>query len=261
MSDIKLILGDCLEVLKDFPDNHFDLTLTSPPYDNLRTYENTCDWNFEVFTKLVSWLYRVTKQGGVIVWIVGDAVINGSETGSSFEQALYFKKFGFNIHDTMIWKKPHFSMPQKNRYHNTFEYMFIFSKGKPKTFNPIIDKVNKYANKKPFSHNSIRKKDGDMQILKNKRAISEYGKRYNVWEINSAAQEEPCKKHEHPAMFPKQLANDHIISWSNEGDLILDPMMGSGTTGLTAKKNNRNFVGIERVEKYFNIAKQRIENE
>ena len=147
---IDLRQGDCLEVMKDIPDNSVDLTITSPPYDDLRSYNGALNWNFEIFKKIAEELFRITKDGGIIVWIVGDKTIKGSETGTSFKQALYFKEIGFNLHDTMIWEKQTFTDTGslKTRYGNVFEYMFILSKGKPKTFNPIIDRINKTNGRK-----------------------------------------------------------------------------------------------------------------
>ena len=136
----KIICGNCVEIMKEWENNIIDLTITSPPYDNLRDYKG---YVFD-FENIAKQLYRVTKSGGVVVWIVGDATIKGSETGTSFRQALYFKEIGFNLHDTMIYSKAGFQYPATNRYHQTFEYMFIFSKGKPKTFNPIKDRKNKW---------------------------------------------------------------------------------------------------------------------
>lgn len=246
---IDLRLGDCLEVMKTMPDNTIDLTVTSPPYDNLRTY-NGFSWDFENIAKE---LYRVTKDGGVVVWVVGDATIKGSESGTSFRQALYFKEIGFNLHDTMIWEKESFSNPFPNRYHQVFEYMFILTKGKLKTYNPIFDKKNKHSGEKRKI--TIREADGTLHKRKDK-IINEYGKRFNIWKISTV------KKNifNHPAPFPEQLAHDHIISWSNENDIVLDCFMGSGTTGVACKNLNRNFVGIELSEEYYNIAKERIDS-
>lgn len=253
MSDIKLYQGDCLEVMKNIEDCCIDLTVTSPPYDNLRTYNgNIKQWSFEKFQEIAKELYRITKQGGVVVWVVSDATIKGSETGTSFRQALWFMKCGFKLHDTMIWEKSTFSNPFPNRYHQVFEYMFIFSKGKLKTFNGIKDRKNKHGGIKVKP--TVREANGELFPRKEK-TVSEYGKRFNVWQIT----EEKRNKLGHPAPFPEQLANDHIISWSNPNDIIFDPFMGSGTTGKMALLNNRNFIGIELDEKYFNIAKERLE--
>jgi site-specific DNA-methyltransferase (adenine-specific) len=247
-----IYLGDCLELMKDIPDNSIDLTVTSPPYDNLRTY-NGYSWDFENIAKE---LFRITKQGGIVVWIVGDATIKGSETGTSFRQALYFKECGFNLHDTMIWQKCS-PFQHKNRYIQAFEYMFVFSKGFRKSANLICDRKNKYAgfvvggggmtsNGKKFK--SSGRKTG--------RKVKEYGVRFNIWNITPAR----TNNTNHPAVFPEQLALDHIISWSNEGDVVLDPFMGSGTTGVACKNLNRNFIGIEISEEYFELAKKRIES-
>lgn len=252
---MKLMQGDCLERMKEIPDRSVDLTVTSPPYDNLRTYNDSLDWGEQVWKPVLEDLFRVTKQGGVVVWVVGDATIKGSETGTSFRQALYAKEVGFNLHDTMIYSKPNFSSvgALKTRYAQTFEYMFVFSKGKLTTFNPIKDRPCKTAGSKKSG--TIRKPDGTMKRKSNEGRIQpEHGQRYNVWLINPVS-----LGREHPAPFPEQLANDHIISWSNEGDVVLDPFMGSGTTGVACANLGREFIGIEKNLEYFNIALKRIE--
>jgi DNA modification methylase len=248
---IKLYQGDCLEIMPELQDKSIDLTVTSPPYDNLRTYNNSIEWDFDIFKSIAKELYRITKHGGVVVWVVGDATINGSETGTSFKQALYFKEIGFNLHDTMIWGKESFSNPFPNKYHQVFEYMFIFSKNKLKSFNPIFDRKNKHTGEMVAS--TVRESNGSL-TYRSKKLINEYGKRFNIWHQTVVKQ----KGEVHPAPFPEQLAHDHIISWSNEGDTIFDPMMGSGTTGKMAMMLNRNFIGIEKVPEYFEIAKKRI---
>ena len=247
---MKLIQGDCLEVMKTLPDNSVDLTVTSPPYDNLRTY-NGYVFNFEGIAKE---LFRVTKEGGVVVWVVGDATIEGSETGTSFRQALYFKEIGFNLHDTMIYqfagtgaKGSHYC------YWQSFEYMLVLSKGKLTTINRIRDHKNVTAGRLGghvgrFA-NGTRKERG-------LRITPKVSVRPNVWRYGGSVGD----KTKHPAQFPEKLAHDHIISWSNEGDTVLDPMMGSGTTGKMAKILNRHFIGIELSKEYFDIATRRIEN-
>ena len=246
--------------MKDMPSNIVDLTVTSPPYDNLRTYnDNISQWSFEKFQDIAKELYRVTQQGGVVVWVVNDATINGSETGTSFRQALWFMDCGFNLHDTMIWKKPTFTATGslRYRYAPVFEYMFVFSKGKVKTFHPIKDKPNKYAGMK-HKASTIRTSDG-FRKMSGDKIIAEFGQRENVWLIS------PCnstrERTGHPAQFPEQLVHDHIISWSNEKDTVLDCFMGSGTTGVVCVNTNRNFIGIELDTQYFKIAKKRIKEE
>jgi site-specific DNA-methyltransferase (adenine-specific) len=239
--------------MRTFPEGVIDLTVTSPPYDNLRTYKGYT-FNFEEIAKE---LYRVTKDGGVVVWIVGDATINGSETGTSFKQALYFKEIGFNLHDTMIWNKGSFAFPSKNRYHQVFEYMFIFSKGKPNTLNPIKDRKNLYLGDRGASG---RNKDGIRNTGKS-TVREEYGKRFNIWNYPIGGGH--CTKdkiaYKHPAIFPEALAQDHILSWSNPGDIVLDPMCGSGTTCKMAKLNGRNYIGIDIAEEYVELARRRVE--
>jgi len=250
----KVIHGNCIDVMATFPDNYIDLTVTSPPYDNLRDY-NGYDFDFEGIAKQ---LYRITKDGGVVVWVVGDATIKGSETGTSFRQALYFKGIGFNLHDTMIYYKKSGGLPHKGRHTGAFEYMFVFAKGKPKTFNPIGDRVNKSAGR-ATGIKTVREKDGSLGQRKS-LDISDTGQRYNVWEYYNANGVGQTDKiaYQHPATFPEKLANDHIITWSNEGDLILDPMCGSGTTCKMAMVNNRNYIGIDISEEYCEIARKRI---
>lgn len=241
---------NCLDTMARMEDNFIDLTVTSPPYDGLRTY-NGYSFDFESVAKE---LYRVTKQGGVVVWVVGDATIKGSETGTSFRQALYFKECGFNLHDTMIWYKPDAKPLTHNRYEQSFEYMFIFSKGKPNTFNGIKDKVNKWAGTK--EHGTFRDVNGTTKRKSghNKKVVSDFGLRHNTWNLNTVK----FNKHKHPAIFPEQLANDHIISWSNEEDLVYDPFMGSGTTAKMVLLNNRYYIGSEISKEYCEIIEKRL---
>ena len=255
--------GDCLEVIKGISDGSIDLTITSPPYDNLRSYNgNNEHWGEHVWKQLLSELYRVTKKGGVVVWVVGDATVKGSETGTSFKQALHAMDCGFNLHDTMIYKKNNVGMydPRNKRYKHSFEYMFVFSVGRCGTYNPIRDLPNK--SKRMLSRSNGRTKDG--RIRKQFRPsieMADFQDRHNVWLYNTGKNvvTKDSDAYKHPAIFPELLANDHIISWSNEGDIVFDPFMGSGTTGKMAKLNNRSFIGIELDDKYFQIAKQRIE--
>lgn len=201
-------------------------------------------------------MYRVTADGGIVVWIVNDATIKGSETGTSFKQALFFKECGFNLHDTMIWQKQTAPFQHKTRYIQVFEYMFVFSKGTNITANLIKDRKNKYAG--TFVHGTERQVDGstkNMSATQKSKVVKDFGARFNIWSITP----EKNNKSGHPAVFPLQLARDHIITWSNEGDTVLDCFMGSGTTGVACINTNRNFIGIELEEKYFEIAKKRID--
>lgn len=257
---IDLILGDCLEKMKDIPNETIDLVVTSPPYDNLRTYDSTIEWNFEIFKKISLELFRVVKRGGVIVWIVGDATVKGSETGSSFKQALYFKEIGLNLHDTMIFRKKN-PIPQiyRKRYNNEFEFMFVFSRGVIKTHNPImVDCIHSGLELRGTTYKNYSKNEQKREKLakpvKNKKVKG------NIWEYVVGKNKGDQEAKGHPAPFPEQLARDHIVSWSDEGDTVLDPFMGSGTTGKQAKLLGRNFIGIEKNETYFNIAKKRIED-
>ena len=254
MNNIELWQGDCLELMKNIPDGSIDLTVTSPPYDNLRTYNgNISQWSFEKFQEIAKELYRVTADGGVVVWVVGDATIKGSETGTSFRQALWFKDCGFNLHDTMIYAKENYVPLTHKRYEQAFEYMFIFVKGRIKTFNPIMIKCKTYGSKTEKRTFYQTKMQNIPSKSHKTEPVKLFKQKSNIWFMSTNA---GCKGH--PAQFPEQLANDHIISWSNPGDIVFDPFMGSGTTGKMALLNGRKFIGIELDKEYFNIAKQRI---
>lgn len=252
MSEIKLIHGDCLKHMKTMPAKSVDLTVTSPPYDNLRTFNGTFDFDFNNIAKE---LFRVTKDGGVVVWIVNDATINCNETGTSFKQVLYFKIIGFNLHDTMIWQKanPMPGVHNNVRYTASFDYMFVLSKGKPKTIFLIEEPC---LRKEVYSFNTSwgRKKDGSSKKGQKPRRTNKTKPKNNIWVFGVGG-----LTTKHPAVFPEKLAKDHIVSWSNENDLVLDPFMGSGTTGVACHNLNRAFIGIELDKEYFAIAKKKIE--
>jgi DNA modification methylase len=260
----KHIHSDFIVGASKIPDNTINLTVTSPPYDDIRTYNNkvkTKDgdkYSFN-FDGIVDELYRITKDGGIVVWVVGDQVKNGGETGNSFRQALAFMDKGFLLYDTMIYMKNGAPFPEKKRYSQVFEYMFVFSKGKPKTVNIIKDKKNKWAGYTNFGKRVMRTKDGELKEMP-KFEISEYGNRFNVWNYSTGKNysTKDSIAFNHPAIFPEELAEDHILTWSNEGDIILDPMVGSGTTTKMAKLNNRNFIGFDINQEYIDIANQRI---
>jgi len=255
---------DCLDGLKRLDDNSIDMTVTSPPYDNLRTYsdKNTgdeCIWNFEVFKPIAQELYRVTRKGGVVVWVVGDACLDNGETGSSFRQALYFQELGFKIHDTMIYEKNSSSFPAKltsKRYSQIFEYMFVFSKGKIRgDLKLIADKRNKWAGWTNWGEHSQYDADGNLIKTQNIKPIAEFSLRTNIWRYPVSFND----KTGHPAVFPEKLAEDHILSWSNEGETVLDPFMGSGTTAKMAMMNHRNYIGFEVNTEYFKNSLLRVE--
>lgn len=240
---------DCVAGMALLDEESVDLVVTSPPYDHLRSYDG---YYFD-YKKTVEALLRVVKRGGVVVWIVNDGTIDGGESGTSFRQALAFMESGFILHDTMIWEKGPGTFPCPVRYTQSFEYMFVFSKGRPKAFNPICDHKNSAYGQK--NNGTSRGVDGKTFKKSNsgKTVVEEYGKRFNVWHQIGVRNNTTG----HPAPFPLQLAKDHIKSWSNEGDLVLDPFMGSGTTGLAALELNRRFIGFEISEKYSKIANER----
>ena len=260
MPNIDLYYGSCIDFMDAMIKNGMtiDMVMTSPPYDDIKNYNNTNSWDFDLFKQVADRLYKIIAPGGVIIWVVADKTDKGSESGTSFKQALYFKEIGFNIHDTMIYRKLNYVPLTHNRYEQEWEYMFCFSKGKPKTFNPIKIPC-KWAGTETWGKSSFYKTDSDELTQTEKKTINETKIKGNIFEYHTGSTTE-SKKYKHPAMFPLDLVKDQISSWSNENDIVFDPFMGAGTTGVACKLLNRNFIGCEIVEKYFNMSKERIEN-
>ena len=247
---------DNREGMKLLPNNYIDLTVTSPPYDDLRSYKG-CEWNFDIFKEVAQELYRVTKEGGVVVWIVNDKTKNGSESGTSFRQALYFMKIGFNLHDTMIYAKNNPVPLNHNRYEQQFEYMFVFSKGKPNTFNGLREDC-KYAQRNEKNRRYRKDASGNFKTGKT-MPIKDTKLTYNIWfyQVGNGKSSKDKIAFQHPAIFPEKLAEDHIISWSNEGDIVMDIFAGSGTVRKMCKLNNRKYIGFEIAEEYVKIDNER----
>jgi DNA modification methylase len=242
----RCFIGDCRDTMRDLIAQgvRAHLCVTSPPYDDLRVYGGH-SWDFEGTAQA---LYDILVDGGVVCWNVGDQVVDGSESLTSFKQALYFKEqAGFRVHDTMIWEKPNFSSPETVRYHQVFEYVFVFSKGKPRVFTPIIDRANVYAGKTTFGIRTKRQADGTLKQQGNVEPTPPLGMRGNVWKGNTAGQEAPCQSDEfkHPAMMASWLARDLIYTWSNPGDIVIDPFAGSGTTSKEAASLGRQWINID----------------
>ncbi|MBL7799859.1 MAG: site-specific DNA-methyltransferase [Chitinophagales bacterium] len=256
----------CLQTMNKMPDSFIDLTITSPPYDDLRTYNNHIKgikseyngFSFQ-FENIAKELFRVTKEGGVVVWIVSDATTGGNETGNSFRQALYFKECGFQLFDTMIYSKPpRGAVGNNTTYWQSFEYMFVFAKGRPKTINLLTDRENKESRK--GDNGTKRLQNGELLNV-SRGGYGEFGRRTNIWEYNIGKGHSSSDNYayEHPAIFPEKLARDHIISWSNPGEIVYDPMIGSGTVAKMAVIENRLFIGSEINKNYCDICEQRIE--
>mgnify|MGYP001564785264 CR=1 FL=1 len=254
-----IVCGDNVATMRQLPDECIDLTVTSPPYDDLRTYGGHA-WDFEAVARE---LFRVTKKGGVVVWVVADATVDGSETGTSFRQALFFMETGFRLHDTMIYECNKPPLTHK-RYEQAFEYMFVFVKAEIKTFNPKM-KRNLY-----FGENCLRngdwasgKENSAMRQREGEKQVKEFGMQNNIWRYETGGNKTTKDRiaFDHPAVFPERLAEDHISSWSNKGDLVLDPFSGSGTTCKMAKKLGRHFIGLEVNPAYVEISNQRLKQE
>ena len=245
--------SDCIEFMKSMEENSVDLTVTSPPYDELRNYKG---YSFD-FENIAKQLFRITKKGGVVVWVVGDKIKKGNKSLTSFRQALYFQQIGFNVHDAMIYRKKNTPFMRTNGYTNCFEFMFIFSKGSPKTFNPLkVKTVRQGKEMLPFNKGADGINRKVLGELKPEKTMT------NIWEyaVGFGGSTSDKLAFEHPAIFPEKLAEDHIISWTNNNDIIFDPMCGSGTTCKMAKKNNRHYIGCDISEDYVNLAKKRLGN-
>lgn len=249
----KVICGDCLDIMKDIPDKSIDLVVTSPPYDNLRNY-NGYNFNFE---GIANELFRVIKIGGVVVWVVGDKIKKGNKSLTCFKQALYFQGVGFNVHDVMIYKKKNTPFMRSNAYTNCFEFMFVFSRGRVNTFNPIMEKTVRHGIELlPFN------KGPEASNQKSPKELKSYKTKINIWDyaVGFGGSTKDKEAFNHPAIFPEKLAEDHIISWTYPGDVVLDPMCGSGTTLKMSKKNGRIYIGMDISEKYCELSRKRLEH-
>ena len=247
------------EFLKQLPEDSVDLVVTSPPYDDLRAYGDCAGWSFDVFKIVAEELYRVMKPGGVVVWVIGDKTEKGNKSLTSFRQALYFQEVGFNMYDIIIYEKAGTAPPHPNRYFNAYEYMFVLSKGKPKTIHLLRDRPNKWAGHSTYGDVTRREQDGSL-TNKGKKIVKDFSVRTNVWRyVNGKGfSTRDSIAYEHPAIFPEKLVEDHILSWSDEGDIVLDPFGGSGTTAKIARKLNRRLILIEAVDAYCKIAEERL---
>jgi site-specific DNA-methyltransferase (adenine-specific) len=243
---------DCVEFMQNMEENYVNLTVTSPPYDNLRNYKG---YSFD-FENIAKGLYRVTKVGGIVVWVVGDKITNGDRTLTSFKQAIFFQSVGFNVHDVMIYKKKNTPFMRSNAYTNCYEFMFVFSKGKVSTFNRLLDKtVRQGFEGMPFN------KGADAVNKKVVKELKAEKTKVNIWEyaVGLGGTTSDREAFKHPAVFPEKLAEDHILTWTNPGDLVFDPMCGSGTTPKMAKKHNRLYIGCDISEEYVDLARKRVD--
>ena len=261
MEKNQIYLEDNLETLSKMSDDYYDMVITSPPYDDIRKYNG---FSFDI-DMLAHELYRTTKKGGVVVWVVNDQVIKGSESGTSFRQALKFMDAGFLLHDTMIYEKNSSSYPasvKSNRYTQIFEYMFVFSKGKPKTSNLICDKPNKWAGHTNWGKNTKRIGENEQLVeVGNIKPVPDFSPRNNIWRyVNGGGFASKDKiAHKHPAIFPEELVRDHLMTWTKEGDLVYDPFIGSGTVAKMCILLGRDYIGSEISQEYVDICNERIE--
>lgn len=255
----RIYCGQAEKLLKEIDKDCCQLVLTSPPYDSVRAYKNF----YFPFKEIATEIYRIIEPGGICVWVVNDQYIDGGRSMTSFKQGLFFtENLGFKMHDIIVYHKSGFNFPANNRYHQSWEFMFILSKGKPKTFNPLMDRKNKYVGQKAHGRHRGHDENGyvDMSQIVKAKAIGEFGKRTNVWyyKVGGGNVTKDKIAYEHPAIFPESLAQDNILSYTNRGDLVIDPLAGAGTTCKMAKINDRKYIGIEASEEYCKIAENRI---
>ena len=248
----RILTANCIDFMKRMEEDSVQLTVTSPPYDNLRNY-NGYDFDFE---GVAAGLFRVTAPGGVVVWVVGDR-INGGRTLTSFRQALDFKSVGFAVHDVMIYQKKNTPFMRKNAYTNCYEFMFVLSKGRPNTFNPLTQKTARSG-----MEMLVFNKDANAVNKKQLRELKKEKTRTNIWAyaVGLGGTTSDRIAFQHPAVFPEKLAEEHVLSWSNPGDLVFDPMCGSGTTCKIAKLHGRKYLGVDISPEYVEIAKERVKN-
>jgi len=246
-----ILCGDAVEVMKGFPSDSIDLVVTSPPYDELRNY-NGYSFNFE---GIAQGLFRVLKKGGVLIWVVGDKIRKGNKSLTSFKQALYFQNIGFNVHDVMIYQKKNTPFMRSNAYTNCYEFMFVLTKGSPKTFNALTtETVRQGIEPLPFN------KGADGVNKKIKKELKSTKTLTNIWKyavgLHGSTSDRIAFKH--TAIFPEKLAEDHILSWTKKGNTVFDPMCGSGTTCKMALLNKRKYIGCDISKEYVDIAKKRV---
>lgn len=247
----EIICGDAVEVMKALPPDSIDLVVTSPPYDELRDYKSY-EFNFEGIAR---GLFRVIKRGGILVWVVGDKINNGDRSLTSFRQALFFQSVGFNAHDVMIYKKKNTPFMRSNAYTNCYEFMFVFSKGSPKTFNPLKTKTARQGQEMlPFNKKADGINKKTLGELKSEKTLT------NIWEYAVGLHGSTSDKiaFQHTAIFPEKLAEDHILSWTKTGDVVFDPMCGSGTTCKMAAINKRHYIGCDISKEYVELTKKRL---
>lgn len=245
------MVGNAVDVMDSMESDFVDLTVTSPPYDNLRDYNG---YSFD-FESIANGLFRITKPGGIVIWVVGDKTIKGNRTLTSFRQAIYFQEIGFNVHDVMIYRKKNTPFMRSNAYTNCFEFMFVFSKGSPEVFNPIMEPTVRSGNEMLVSN---KKSDGvNSKVL---RTLNAKKVKTNVWDyaVGMGGSTRDKIAFKHPAIFPEKLVSDHISTWTNPGDFVFDPMCGSGTTMKVAAELNRNYFGCDISQDYVELANERL---
>jgi site-specific DNA-methyltransferase (adenine-specific) len=253
----QIIHNDCVSEMATLPDNCIPLTVTSPPYDKLRRYGGQ-RWSFETFEKVARQLFRLTMPGGVVLWVVQDGTVDGSLTGTSARQWLYFQQIGFDLNSVLIlatrgWRS------QTSRYANQFHFGFVLSKGRPRAFHPIRDRINSTAgqrlrcSRRSASGEAVTTYNGD-------RRLGLHGYRANVWfyDVGGGKSTKDRYASRHEALMPEQMARDLIISWSRPGDLIFDPFCGAATTCKMALLSHRHYLGIEAHALYYRLALRRM---
>ena len=249
---IELVNGDCAAVLPGLPPA--DLILTSPPYDGMREYGGY-NGAFD-FGAIAAACVANLAPGGVLVWVVGDQIIDGGESGTSFRQALGFKALGLTLHQTLFFEAAHYRPIDKSRALRGVQYMFVFAKGSPMVANIPIDRPNVKAGMRVTrSYAPGKSLNGSRNPASDRvKRIADFGRRGPIWRYATECGSDMG----HPAAFPYALASDHIVCWTNPGDLVIDPMVGSGTTLRAAADLGRRAIGIEINPEYCDLIRRRL---
>ena len=234
-----IVLGDCVEGMRSLPPDLVPCTVASPPYGALRHYHGNHQFDFEA---AAAELWRITRPGGVVCWVVREEVVDGSESGEASEQRLFFRDLGFRLHQTIVMERYGSRARSPGRYGESLEYAFILAKGKPATVRLLRDRRNKTAGKLVTA--THRYPDGSYRVQRYE--VDEWGYRKAVWYFAQGmhvATDPVARLHQAP--MPEAMAEDLILSYSREGDLIFDPFAGVATTAKMALLNHRNYFGYE----------------
>lgn len=260
-SEYKLIHGDAREELANYPSGQFKLVTTSPPYNIGKEYEtkSSIEHYLETQEQIIEEIVRVLSPQGSICWQVGNYVKNGEVFPLDIYYYQIFKRFGLQLRNRIIWRFGH-GLHASKRFSGRYETILWFTKSNEYTFN--LDPVrvpSKYPGKRHFKGPNRGKPSGN-PLGKNPSDIWEIvvnDWEELVWDIPNVKSNHP-EKTEHPCQFPVELVERCVLALTNEGDWVLDPFAGVGSTIVAGLKNHRHSVGIDKETTYLDVANERI---